>query len=293
MTAAPVIEARAVAKRYGAVTALAGLDLHVPAGGVFGLLGPNGAGKSTLLRIILGLVRPSAGEIALFGGPATPSALRRVGGFIESPRFHPYLTATQTLRSVALTTGIADADAERLLDRVGLTEAAHRRVDGFSLGMKQRLGIACALIGSPELVILDEPTNGMDPAGIQDIRGLVRTIADRDGATVLLSSHLLDEVQRICDRVAILDRGRLVTSGPIGDLIGSGETLRISATPVEQVLAIAGGNARRDGDSVLVPLARADAPALVAALVGAGVAVEELRWVRGDLESLFFESTSR
>ena len=289
-----VIEARSVAKRYGAVAALAGLDLAVPQGGVFGLLGPNGAGKSTFLRIVLDLVRPSSGEVLLFGAPVDARVLRRVGGFIEAPRFHPYLTAMQTLRSVALTAGIADADAEGLLDRVGLSEAANRRVDGFSLGMKQRLGIACALIGAPELVILDEPTNGMDPAGIQDIRRLVRDIADRDGATVLLSSHLLDEVQRICDHVAILDHGRLVTSGPIADLLGSGDRLRIAATPIARAIGIAGADARADGeDAMLVPIARAEAPALIAALVGAGIAVSEARWVRGVLERLFFERTGQ
>ncbi len=288
-----VIEARSVAKHYGAVSALAGLDLRIPRGGVFGLLGPNGAGKSTLLRIALDLVRPSAGEILLFGAPVDAKTLRRVGGFIEAPRFHPYLTATQTIHSLALTAGIAVPDTEALLERVGLTQAAHRRVDGFSLGMKQRLGIACALIGGPELVILDEPTNGMDPAGIQDIRRLVRDIADRDGATVLLSSHLLDEVQRICDHVAILDHGRLVTSGPIGELLGSDEILRISAVPMERALAIAGQGARQDGEALLVPIARSAAPGLIAALVEAGVAISEARWVRSDLESLFFERTGQ
>ena len=288
---APALVADAVIKRYGGVTALAGLDLAVPAGGVFGLLGPNGAGKSTLLRIAIDLVRPTEGSVRLFGERPTPATLRQVGAFIEAPRFHPYLTATETLTHVALLTGLRRFDPVPLLARVGLAEAGDRRVDGFSLGMKQRLGIATALLGRPDLIILDEPTNGMDPAGITEIRTLVRSLADEDGATVLLSSHLLDEVERVCDRVAILDHGRLVAAGAIGDLLNQRERLRITANPIEAVAERLGASGTRDGDAVLADIARAEAPALIAALVAAGVAIEEARWEGADLESLFFQRT--
>lgn len=288
---APALAASAVVKRYGAVHALAGLDLEVPAGGVFGLLGPNGAGKSTLLRIAIDLVRPTAGSIRLFGEAPGPAVLRRVGAFIEAPRFHPYLTATEVLGHVARLSGLRGFDAAALLDRVGLSDAARRRVDTFSLGMKQRLGIATALAGTPELVILDEPTNGMDPAGITEIRNLVRSLADEDGVTVLLSSHLLDEVERSCDRVAILDHGRLVATGAIGALLAQRERLRLIATPVEAVVAQLGARGTRDGDAILADVDRGEAPALIAALVAAGIAIEEARWVGADLESLFFQQT--
>ena len=289
--APPALAARSLIKRYGAVQALAGLDLDVPAGGVFGLLGPNGAGKSTLLRIAIDLVRPSAGTVELFGAPPSPAVLRRVGSFIEAPRFHAYLSAREALIHVALVGGLRRFDPDPLLDRVGLTDAADRRVDTFSLGMKQRLGIAAALVGTPELVILDEPTNGMDPAGISEIRTLVRNLADLDGVTVLLSSHLLDEVQRICDRVAILDHGRLVATGAIGDMLATRARLRISATPADAVLATLGARGQRDGDAVLADIERSEAPALIAALVAAGVAIEEARWEGANLESLFFQQT--
>jgi ABC-2 type transport system ATP-binding protein len=286
-----ILEAAAIGKRYGAVQALSDLSLGVPEGGVYGLLGPNGAGKSTLLRIAMGLVRPSRGRVTLFGERVSPASLRRVGGFIESPRFYPFLTADETLRFVAMMAALKSFDPSPLLDRVGLGGAAHRKVGGFSLGMKQRLGIASALVGAPELVILDEPTNGMDPAGIQEVRALVRQLAERDGVTVLLSSHLLDEVQRICDRVAILDKGKLSAEGSIDMLLDGGEKLRIEATPIEQVLEILGGRAEREGPAVLASISRGEAPAVISALAAAGVQIVEARWTRRDLESVFFEQT--
>lgn len=290
-----ILEAAAVSKRFGygasAVHALSDLSVSVPKGGVYGLLGPNGAGKSTLLRIAMGLVRPTAGRVALFGEAVSPASLRRVGGFIESPRFYPFLTAAETLTMVAMVSGIHRLEPSALLERVGLGASAHRRVGGFSLGMKQRLGIATALVGSPELVILDEPTNGMDPAGIHEVRALVRQLADQDGVTVLLSSHLLDEVQRICDRVAILDKGRLSKEGSIDMLLDGGERLRIEATPMEAVLALLGDRGEREGPAVLASIGRDEAPAVIAALGAAGVQIYEARWTRRNLESVFFEQT--
>ena len=288
-----VIETRGLTKTYGAVRALDGLDLTIPRGGVYGVLGPNGAGKSTLFRILLGLIRPSDGEARVMGGPVNEVAhMRRMGSMIETPRFPPYMTARQVLRWLALEHGAAaEADIPHWLQRVGLTEAADRRVRGFSVGMMQRLGVAAALMSRPELVILDEPTSGMDPPGIQEMRALIRSLATDDGVTVVLASHQLLEVQRVCDRVAILDKGRLVREGAVSELTAVGERLRISAGPVERVLEVLGVKGSRDGDAVLADVSRAEGPALIRALVEQGVDIHEARWVGTDLESIFFTET--
>lgn len=288
-----VIETRGLTKTYGAVRALDGLDLSIPRGGVYGVLGPNGAGKSTLFRILLGLIRPTTGEARVMGGPVNEvSHMRRMGSMIETPRFPPYMTARQVLRWLALEHGIGgSADIPHWLQRVGLTEAADRRVRGFSVGMMQRLGVAAALMSRPELVILDEPTSGMDPPGIQEMRALIRSLATDDGVTVVLASHQLLEVQRVCDRVAILNKGRLVREGAVSELTAVGERLRLSAGPVERVLEALGAKGTRDGDAVLADVSRAEGPALIRTLVERGVDIHEARWVGADLESIFFTET--
>lgn len=288
-----VIETRGLTKTYGTVRALDGLDLSIPRGGVYGVLGPNGAGKSTLFRILLGLIRSSDGAATVMGGPVNDlNHMRRMGSMIETPRFPPYLTARQVLRWLALEHGVAaEADIPRWLDRVGLTEAADRKVRGFSVGMLQRLGVAGALLSKPELVILDEPTSGMDPPGIQEMRALIRSLADDDGVTVVLASHQLLEVQRVCDRVAILNKGRLVREGAVSELTASGERLRLSATPLARVFDLLGARAVMDGTGVLADVPRAEAPALIRALVLAGVEIDEARWVGADLESVFMTET--
>lgn len=286
------LEAVGVGKTFGAVKALDALSLRIPKGGVYGILGPNGAGKSTLFRIVLGLVRPTAGEARLLGAAAGDiKALRRIGAVIETPRFLPWLTARDTLKVLALESGEKSPDIDGWLDRVGLTEAADRTVHGFSVGMKQRLALAAALLSRPEVVILDEPTSGMDPAGILEIRALIRELADRDGVTVILASHQLDEVQRVCDRVAFLDRGRLVREGSVSELTAVHELLRLTVSPVDKALAVLGDKARLDGDAVLAAVERAAAPALIKALVKAGVDITEARWVGGDLEQVFLSLT--
>ncbi|TPW02299.1 MAG: ABC transporter [bacterium] len=288
-----VIETRGLTKTYGTVRALDGLDLSIPRGGVYGVLGPNGAGKSTLFRILLGLIRPSEGSATVMGGAVGQVAsMRRMGSMIETPRFPPYMTARQVLRWLALEHGVgAEVDIPNWLDRVGLTEAADRKVKGFSVGMLQRLGVAAALMSKPELVILDEPTSGMDPPGIQEMRALIRSLADHDGVTVVLASHQLQEVQRICDRVAIMHKGRLVREGAVSELTASGEQLRLSVKPAEQVLSILGARGSRDGAGVLANVPRAEGPALIRALVEAGIEIDEARWVGADLESVFFTET--
>lgn len=273
----------------GSVKALDDFSLDIPRGGVFGVLGPNGAGKSTLFRLALGLIRPTSGEVRLLEQPAGDiRALRRIGSMIETPRFHPYLTARETLIMLATQSGVASPDVDVWLERVGIAEAANRRTKGFSVGMKQRLGIAAALITRPEAVILDEPTSGMDPTGIREIRDLIRELADRDGVTVILASHQLDEVQKVCNQVAFLAKGRLTA---IEDLGKTKEQLRILATPQAAVLDILGKRGTADGEAVLAAITRAEAPDLIRALAGRGVDITEARWVGGDLERAYLFHT--
>jgi ABC-2 type transport system ATP-binding protein len=288
-----VIEIEGLTKTYGAVRALDGLSLSIPRGGVYGVLGPNGAGKSTLFRVLLGLIRSSSGSASVLGGPVGQVAsMRRMGSMIETPRYPPFFTARQVLEWLALSHGVTgQVETQPWLDRVGLSEAADRRVRGFSVGMLQRLGVAAALLSRPELVILDEPTSGMDPPGIQEMRALIRSLADDDGVTVVLASHQLLEVQRVCDRVAILNRGKLAAEGRVSDLTASSERLRLSTTTLDAARAIVGERGTVDGDGLLVALPRAEGPALIRALVQGGVEIDEARWVGTDLESVFMTET--
>ena len=289
-----VIEARDLTKTYGAVRALDGLSLGIPRGGVYGVLGPNGAGKSTLFRILLGLIRPSSGEATVLGGRIGDiAATRRMGAMIETPRYPPFMSARQVLEWLSIAHGLkADAArTNRWLHRVGLAEAADRKVRGFSVGMLQRLGVAAALITEPELIILDEPTSGMDPPGIQEMRALIRSLADTDGITVILASHQLLEVQRVCDRVAILNRGRLVREGSVSELTSGGQRLRLSLTPMARALSVLGPRGTLEGDALMAAIPRSEGPALLRALVEQGIEIDEARWVGGDLESVFMTET--
>ena len=289
-----VIETRALTKTYGAVHALDGLTLSIPKGGVYGILGPNGAGKSTLFRILLGLIRPTEGEAIVMGGAIGDArASRRMGSMIETPRFPPFMTARQVLVWLSTAHGLKP-DAARTsawLERVGLSEAADRKVRGFSVGMLQRLGVAIALITEPELIILDEPTSGMDPPGIQEMRALIRSLSDHDGITVVLASHQLLEVQRVCDRVAIMNKGKLVREGSVSELTTSGERLRLSVKPSEKVLQVLGAKGSMEGSAVIAAIPRNEGPALLKALIEQGVDIDEARWVGADLESVFMTET--
>ncbi|MDG6107772.1 ATP-binding cassette domain-containing protein [Dactylosporangium aurantiacum] len=220
------IETRGLTKRYGARTVVDGLDLDVPEGVVAGLIGPNGAGKTTTLRMLLGLVRPDAGTGSVGGLPLTdPVAyLPRVGALIESPAFYPGLSGERNLAVQAALAGTDPAGIPALLERVGLGGRGRGPYQSYSLGMKQRLGIAAALLGDPALVVLDEPANGLDPAGIRDLRGIVRSIHD-EGRTVLVSSHLLAEVQQVCDWLVVIGDGRRLYQGPARDLLAGGGDL--------------------------------------------------------------------
>ena len=288
-----LIETTGLTKTYGAVRALDGLSLSIPKGGVYGVLGPNGAGKSTLFRILLGLIRPTDGTASIMGGAAgDASAMRRMGSMIETPRFPPFMTARQVLTWLALEHGLgSDVQIPYWLDRVGLTEAADRRVRGFSVGMMQRLGVAASLMSRPELIILDEPTSGMDPPGIQEMRALIRSLAADDGVTVVLASHQLLEVQRVCDRVAILNKGKLVREGGVSELTSVGERLRLSVTPMARAISVLGAKGTIEGDAVMADIPRTEGPPVIKALIEAGVDINEARWVGTDLEAIFFTET--
>ncbi len=275
---APAVRTQGLTKRYGRRLVVDGLDIEVPRGVVAGFVGPNGAGKTTTLRMLLGLVRPTAGEGTVLGcSVRAPAAyLPRVGALIEGPAFYPSLTGERNLRVQATLGGIDPARVPVVLDRVGLGGRGQDRFGAYSLGMRQRLGIAAALLGEPELLVLDEPTNGLDPGGIRDMRALVRSLAD-DGPTVLVSSHLLAEVQQVCDHLLVIEGGRRVFQGPTAELLRghSGEVTLGCARPSD-VAALAalldrrGLRWRRDGDRLLVPVA-----ALVAEPSAQGGVAEE------------------
>ncbi|WP_214105613.1 ABC transporter ATP-binding protein [Acrocarpospora catenulata] len=297
-TAAPVVvELANVTKAFGAVQAVRGVTLRVEPGQVYGLLGPNGAGKTTLMRILLGLVRSDAGTVRVLGEPpGDPRTLRRIGALIESPAFVPHLSGRVNLQVLARARGLPDAEVDRVLRVVDLEGAADRRVTGYSLGMRQRLGVAGALLGEPSLLILDEPTNGLDPEGTAAMRSLIRDMAAH--ATVLLSSHLLGEIQQVCDRVVVLDKGEVVAEDSVSELLSrAGErTVVLEAQPAdltEKVLKAndAWSGATRDDSSWRLELDGAGVPALVRALVEAGVEVHEVRRERRSLEEVFFALT--
>jgi ABC-2 type transport system ATP-binding protein len=220
------VETHGLTKRFGANVAVNEVELLVPTGSAFGYLGPNGAGKTTLIRMLLGLTKATAGTMALLGYPVPAmrgAALARTGAIVDQPRFHDHLTGRQNLRLLASARGPAAQDRiDPVLERTGLAHRADDRAGTYSLGMRQRLGVAACLLADPKLLILDEPMNGLDPAGMAQMRELIRSLA-AEGRTVMLSSHLLDEVERTCDAVAIVDRGSIIAQGPLGELL-AGET---------------------------------------------------------------------
>ncbi len=226
-----VIQTDRLTKRYGQVLAVDGLSMDVPRGRIFGLLGPNGSGKTTVMSLLLGLVRPTAGSFKLFGSAQNhEDALHRVGAIIETPSFYPYLSGRRNLTYFQGISGRGDpGQLTGLLERVGLAERANDKFQTYSLGMKQRLGLAYSLLGDPELLFLDEPTNGMDPAGMAEVRDLIRGLGT-EGRTVLLSSHLLNEVEQVCDSLAILSRGKLIAQGDVAALLRGSGQIRLHTT---------------------------------------------------------------
>ncbi len=282
-------------KRFGEILAVDSLDLEISRGEIYGLLGPNGAGKTTALRLLLGLLRPTAGSASVLGrSPGQPEALGRIGAMVEEPAAYPYLSGRDHLRVLARAAG-ADRDrVDPALETVGLLSRADDRVRTYSLGMRQRLGVAAALMKNPELLILDEPTNGLDPAGISAMRDLVRTLGAQ-GRTILLSSHLLAEVEQVCDRVGVIRQGRLVADASVAELRGA-SALRVRAEPLDEAARLtrsfAGDEAVKVIDGHLqVVLADDRAAELNATLVSAGIRVSELGLTQRTLEDVFFALT--
>jgi ABC-2 type transport system ATP-binding protein len=299
----PAVQITAVSKTYSRrgrpQKALDGLDLLVESGGVHGFLGPNGSGKTTTIRVLLGLVRPDpGGEIRLLDQPVPaglPSVIGGVGALVETPLFFPAFTGRLNLRLLAESAGVPRSRVEEVLDLVDLRERAEDRFRGYSLGMKQRLGIAAALLKSPRLLILDEPSNGLDPAGIRDVRELIRRLGRDGNTTVLLSSHLLAEIQQVCDHVSILARGRRVASGPVHEVLasrGSADVrVRVPDRAAAAAVLTASGFAVSPFDDVLLVHAVPAPGELTRLLAAHGHYLEELTPVTPDLESAFLEIT--
>lgn len=302
-TAVSVIEVSAVEKTYRRFRkpperALNGLDLVVEGGGVHGFLGPNGSGKTTTIRALLGLVRADSGRLRLLGRPvpaALPSVLPQVGALVETPLFFPTFSGRKSLRLLATTAGVSRRRVEECLDLVDLRDRADDLFKGYSLGMKQRLGIAAALLKAPRLLILDEPSNGLDPAGIREVRELIQRLGADTRTTVFLSSHLLGEVQQVCDQVSILARGRCVAAGPVDQVLAGRATgeLRVKAPDLaaaRELLERAGATVSVAEDALNVQ-GFADPSELTRLLAGHGHYVSELAPVAADLETVFLELT--
>jgi ABC-2 type transport system ATP-binding protein len=290
-----IVSSTHLTKSYGDRLAVDDVSLTVRRGEVYGFLGPNGAGKTTTLRMLLGLVRPTSGSATVLGhAPGDAAATSRIGALIEGPGFYPYLSGRDNLRVMARYSGTPEAEVDEALERVDLADRGRDRFKSYSLGMKQRLGVASALLGHPDLLVLDEPTNGLDPAGRGDMRRLVTGLA-ADGQTVLFSSHLLDEVQDLCDRVAVMSRGRLLVESTVAELRGT-TSLFVRAEPADVTLAVAMRLAGEDAvelldDGVRVDLDATCAPDLTRALVAAGAQVHEIRPRERSLEEVFFDMT--
>jgi ABC-2 type transport system ATP-binding protein len=292
-----VITIQGLTKRFGPVTAVDDLSFEVDQGTVVGFLGPNGAGKTTTLRTLLGLVTPTAGTARIDGQPYRELAdpIRQVGAVLEASSFHPGRSARNHLRVVATAAGLPLTRADAVLEQVGLTQAARRRVGGFSLGMRQRLGLASALLGDPQVLILDEPANGLDPEGVHWLRGFLRQLADQ-GRTVLVSSHVLAEVAQTVDQVVIIARGRLVTQSTLAALTARTDQLVRVRTPqaetLRSLLAAQGIQADPDGaDQLLVVGATTET--VGQAVAAAGIVIYEMGAERSNLEDVFLQLTSQ
>jgi ABC-type multidrug transport system ATPase subunit len=284
-------------KYFGSVHAVDGVSLSVQCGEVFGFLGPNGAGKTTTIGMVLGLLHPTAGDIRLFEQPLDPAhiiTLRRVGALVGAPSVIPYLSARDNLSLLArLHPGTPERRIGELLEQVGLSEAANRKAGKFSSGMKQRLGLAMALMNNPELLILDEPTNGMDPAGMREIRILLRSLVDQ-GVTVFLSSHLLHEVEQVCDRVAVLNKGKIIAEGAVNELLGQKQLVRARVSSPTEAAAVLGSlQGARDiqPNGAYVSVSGVSSQEVVAYLVAHNIVPSEVSTGQNDLESLFLELT--
>ena len=293
-----ILQTHELKKDFGAVRAVDGVNLNVGRGQIYGFLGPNGSGKTTTIGMILGLLHPTSGTVRLFGELVTPThnkALLRVGALVGAPALLPYLSARQNLELLAwLDPKTAQNRIDEVLELVGLEKEAGRRAGQFSTGMKQRLGIAMSLIHKPELLILDEPTNGMDPAGMYEIRNLLSSLSDQ-GVTVFISSHLLHEIEQICDRVAVLKQGRMVAEGQVADLMGEYSTVRLRVASPQQAVQLLGKlsddlDIRSNG--AYLTIAGLPSERIVAHLVSKGIIPSEVKTGKLDLEQIYLQLTN-
>lgn len=304
MADSAAIEVRGLSRSYGARVAVAELDVRVEVGDVYGFLGPNGAGKTTALRCIAGLITPDTGTVSILGECDLTAARRHLGAIIESPTFHSWMSGRANLEQAAAYAGLngerAQQEIQRVLERVGLSERASDRAGGYSMGMRQRLGIARALLGEPRILLLDEPTNGLDPRGMHEMRELIRSLAIHDRITIVISSHLLAEVQAVCNRVGILQDGRLRAEGSVRALLAEGAVASLSEVGSPEPERLTAALAELGDVETVGPGAEGrlrvlhrgmDVSELNRRLVERGVPIDSLSPVRRDLEDVFLEVT--
>ena len=296
MTELPAIHIDNLSKTFGRrrkrIEAVKRVNLEIPVGQVYGFLGPNGAGKTTTIRMLLDLIRPTEGDVYIYGRHVRREhgVLRRVGAIVEGASFYNFLSGRRNLEVLARTANNVDQRRiDALLEQVGLASRAHQRVKGYSTGMKRRLGLAAALLSDPDLLILDEPTNGLDPEGMHEIRQFIRSLADDHGKTVFLSSHLLGEVEQVCDRVAIINLGEIVREGSVAELLEGKSRLRVEASPLDRAAAVLREHwtVSSNGHWLEIDAARDDAPHLIRRLVEHGVDVYQVASQRQTLEEFF------
>lgn len=295
-----VLSLTGISKSYGSIQALKNVSYEVPEGCVFGILGPNGSGKTTMLSIILDILRADSGTYSWFGQPAaSPGTRKQIGSLLETPNFYQYLSAVDNLNITHAISGRGDAaDIDRVLEVVKLTERKKSRFSAYSLGMKQRLAIAAALLGDPQVLVFDEPTNGLDPVGIAEIRELIKELARR-GKTIIMASHLLDEVEKVCTHVAIMKRGTLLTAGPVDEVLANEDIVEISSNNLSQLLAVlenfpGSTQIKQDGNRIqlFLPVGTAKLEEINRFCFEKGVTLNLLLVKKKSLETKFFELTN-
>ncbi len=295
----PVLSLNGISKAYGSIKALKGVSFDVPEGSVFGILGPNGSGKTTMLSIILDILKPDTGSFAWFGQPGGPDTRKKIGSLLETPNFYHYLSAVDNLNITHAISGRGDAaDIDRVLEIVKLTERKKSRFSAYSLGMKQRLAIGAALLGDPQVLVFDEPTNGLDPVGIAEIRDLIKELAKR-GKTIIMASHLLDEVEKVCSHLAILKKGTLLVSGKVDEVLSNEDIVEVSSNDPDHLRSLLQSypgysHIAQDGKLVhlFFPVGTAKLEEVNRFCFEKGVTLNQLLVKKKSLETKFFELTN-
>lgn len=293
-----ILSVENLSKNYGAVQALKGVTFSVPKGSVFGILGPNGSGKTTMLGIIMDILQPTAGSYTLFDAKPDENSRRKIGTFLETPNFYHYLSAVRNLKITAAIKERGEEDIPKVLETVNLTERKDSRFSSYSLGMKQRLAIASCLLGNPDVLIFDEPTNGLDPVGIAEIRELIKQLRQQ-GKTIIMASHLLDEVEKVCTHVAILKRGKLIAAGDVNEILANDDIVELGATDMEKLKNIIGRltgyNSIKEQDNLLqlfYPVGTTNLENINRYCFENGVVLNYMQLKKKSLESKFFELTN-